>query len=615
MGGGSEAQRRGKWGKARNKGEASGGSKDQGKASGGSEKQKRDKWGEHGARRQGQRVPRDVHNRAEVPRDVHSRAAEPSDVHRRTAGPSDVHHRAAALSDVHRRETSTDERQHRATTLVPLELEPPQGAGGSSLHLCVVQLAELLHFTVRQSATEEHWWSINGVVVQTGYKDKLWTVVGHDHLQPVSVQGSTPRSPYVLIFNYSISPYHIRSLVASAEHCQQEVIYRCRKSRLFDTWAPSAVMFTFDLGDGPVVLVARSPMGLNDRQWHYVRAERNVKEASLQVDLLPLQIIEAATEGQHRLQLNSQLFVAISASFERGTSVTYAVQEPFSVMRNQDPKQLPRNKHSDIVRSRENVAFGFLTKHTPALLLSAQSHDQRYMAITLTQNGSLQIWYKLNQETGPDMFSLKPANLADGRFHWVRINRDGNQLHVQIDNTVMQQFSLSPVSPIAPVRILTLGRIRGSDITDEEVVRAGLRGFVGCLSSVQFNQAAPLKAALQNRGSSAVSVHGRLEESDCGAKSSTNTHITTHTGSGDESSKSDRGKAPLTKGAQSDSALIGGVVAAIVFMTLCVLAVLIRFLYQHREPRPPPAIAVKSKRPSLAVEPSKPSHVGKEYFI
>lgn len=58
-----------------------------------------------------------------------------------------------------------------------------------------------------------------------------------------------------------------------------------------------------------------------------------------------------------------------------------------------------------------------------------------------------------------------------------------------------------------------------------------------------------------------------------------------------------------------------GIVAAIVFMTLCVLAVLIRFLYQHREPRPPPVIAVKSKRPSLDVEPSKPSHVGKEYFI
>ncbi|XP_046714224.1 contactin-associated protein-like 5 [Silurus meridionalis] len=668
--------------------------------------------------------------------------------------------------------------------------------------------------------------------------DQTWTVIGHDHLQPVSVQGSTPRSPYVLIFNYSISPYHIRSLVASSEHCQQEVTYRCRKSRLFDTWdgtplswwldrdgvkrtywggslpgvqqcscslegncrdmnyfcncdadqetwvndtgllsykdhlplseiaigdvyyivscppmssgflwnsasfflessylhfptlqaelsidvsfyfktsalsglflenvgvqdfirlelsSPSVVTFTFDLGDGPVVLTVRSPVRLNDRQWHYLRAERNVKEASLQVDLLPLQVTEAAAEGQHRLQLNSQLFVggapttqrgflgclralsingmtfdlnerakvtpgmnsgcpghcsrdslchnggkclenrnsyvcdcthtaftgancktAISASFERGTSVTYALQEPYSVMRNQDPKQQARNQHADMARSRENVAFGFLTRQVPALLLSAQSYDQRYMAIILTQNGSLQIWYRLNQETGPDTFRLKPANLADGRFHWVRINRDGDQLHVQIDNTVLQQYSLSPGSALAPVRILTLGRIRGSDITDEEVLRAGSRGFVGCLSSVQFNHASPLKAALQNKGSSTISVHGRLEESDCGTKLHPDPHVTPDEDS-DESSQSDRGKAPLTKVAQSDSALIGGVVAGVVFTALCVLAVLIRFLYQHREPRPRPAAAVvKSKRPSLDVEPCKPSPVSKEYFI
>lgn len=73
--------------------------------------------------------------------------------------------------------------------------------------------------------------------------------------------------------------------------------------------ASSVVTFTFDLGDGPVVLTVRSPMHLNDRQWHYIRAERNVKESSLQVDLLPLQLIEAAAEGQHTLQLSGQLFV------------------------------------------------------------------------------------------------------------------------------------------------------------------------------------------------------------------------------------------------------------------------------------------------------------------
>uniref|UniRef100_A0AAR2KDT3 Contactin-associated protein-like 5 n=1 Tax=Pygocentrus nattereri TaxID=42514 RepID=A0AAR2KDT3_PYGNA len=587
--------------------------------------------------------------------------------------------------------------------------------------------------------------------------DKIWTVVGHDHLQPVRVQGSTPRSPYVLIFNYSISPYHLRSLVASSEHCQQKVTYRCRKSRLFDTWdgtplswwldrdgvkrtywggilpgvqqcscslegncrdmnyfcncdadqdvwvndtgllsykdhlplseiaigdtnrtgsqalfqigplrcygdrffwnsasffaessylhfptlqaelsmdisfyfktsapsglflenvgvrdfirlelsSPSIVTFTFDLGDGPVVLTVRSPMPLNDRQWHHVRAERNVMEASLQVDLLPLQLVEATPEGQYRLQLNSQLFVgkrsspfskiingmtfdlnerakmtpgmnsgcpghcssdslchnggrcvenrnsyvcdcthtafdgpkcrtAISASFERGTSLTYALQEPFSVMRNQDAKQLQSGTYTESVKSRENVAFGFLTRHGPALLLTAQSNDQRYMAITLTQNGSLQIWYRLNQERGPDTFSPGSASLADGQFHWIRMNREGRELYVQVT------LPLFPSSLVA-----------GTDITDEEVLRAGSRGFIGCLSSFQFNEAAPLKAALQNKGSSLVSIYGRLEESSCGITSSTNTLTTTHT-------KSDRGNAPLKKAAQNDSALIGG---------------------------------------------------------
>uniref|UniRef100_A0AAY5E8E6 Contactin associated protein family member 5 like n=1 Tax=Electrophorus electricus TaxID=8005 RepID=A0AAY5E8E6_ELEEL len=492
--------------------------------------------------------------------------------------------------------------------------------------------------------------------VNCSMADKIWTVVGHDHLQPVSVRGSTPRSPYVLIFNYSISPYHLRSLVSSSDYCQQEVTYRCRKSRLFDTWdgtplswwldrdgvkrtywggflpgvqqcscslegncrdmnyfcncdadqdawvndtgllsykdhlplseiaigdtnrtgshalfqigplrcygdrffwnsasfylessylhfptlqaelsldisfffktgapsglflenrglrdfirvelsSPLAVTFTFDLGDGAVVLTASSPAPLSDRQWHHVRAERNVKEASLQVDLLPLQLVQAGPEGQYRLQLSGQLFVggapttqkgflgclralsingmtfdlnerakmtpgmnsgcpghcsrdslclnggrcvenrngymcdctqtafdgpscrtAIGASFERGTSVTYTLQEAFSVIRNRDKA---------IMDSRERVAFGFLSRHMPALLLTARSGEQNYMAVTLSQNGSLQIWYRQNQETRPDVFSPSSASLADGQFHWVRMNREGKDFNVKHSN-------------------------------------------------------------------------------------------------------------------------------------------------------------------------------------
>ncbi len=51
---------------------------------------------------------------------------------------------------------------------------------------------------------------------------------------------------------------------------------------------------------------------------------------------------------------------------------------------------------------------------------------------------------------------------------------------------------------------------------DEEVLQAGSRGFIGCLSSVKFNHLAPLKAAILNRGSLLVSVLGNLVESNCG---------------------------------------------------------------------------------------------------
>lgn len=50
----------------------------------------------------------------------------------------------------------------------------------------------------------------------------------------------------------------------------------------------------------------------------------------------------------------------------------------------------------------------------------------------------------------------------------------------------------------------------------EDVMHAGLKGFIGCLSSVQFNHVAPLKAALLNRGSSLVTIRGPLVQSNCG---------------------------------------------------------------------------------------------------
>uniref|UniRef100_A0A674F396 Contactin-associated protein-like 5 n=1 Tax=Salmo trutta TaxID=8032 RepID=A0A674F396_SALTR len=254
---------------------------------------------------------------------------------------------------------------------------------------------------------------------------------------------------------------------------------------------PSAVTFIFDVGNGPVDLAVTSPVPLNDKQWHYVRAERNLKVASLQVDQLPLHTLEAPSEGHYRLQLKSLLFIGSQSS------AIYA--------------------HNG--ESRENVAFSYLTTHTPAMLLCVSTYHQQYLAIILANNGSLQIWYRLNREKRAEIFTPKVSSLADGQLHRVQVHREGKDLYVQVN--IDQKYNLSSDMKMNTLRSLTLGKVTGTSAghagLDEEVLRAGSKGFIGCLSSVQFNHLTPLKTAILSRGSSLVHVLGNLVESNCGA--------------------------------------------------------------------------------------------------
>ncbi|XP_010609260.2 contactin-associated protein-like 3 isoform X1 [Fukomys damarensis] len=82
--------------------------------------------------------------------------------------------------------------------------------------------------------------------------------------------------------------------------------------------APSEVTFSFDVGNGPREVSVQSPTPFSDGRWHHVRAERNLKGASLRVDQLPPQRRPAPANGRVRLQLNSQLFIGGTASRQRG---------------------------------------------------------------------------------------------------------------------------------------------------------------------------------------------------------------------------------------------------------------------------------------------------------
>ncbi|XP_033984290.1 contactin-associated protein-like 5 [Trematomus bernacchii] len=679
-------------------------------------------------------------------------------------------------------------------------------------------------------------------------EEKVWTVLTHNITAPVTVQGSSLLKPYIMKFNYSASADQLRAIVSGSEQCQQEVVYNCRKSRLFntkdgspltwwldwqgekrsywggflpgvqqcscsleencvdmnyfcncdadtDSWAndtgilsykdhlpvsqivigdtnrtgsqavyhigplrcygdksiwnaasfyqessylyfptlqaelasdisfhfktsapsgvflenqglkdfirvelssPSVVTFSFDVGNGPAILSVKSHLPLNDRQWHYVRAERNAKEASLQVDQLPPRFLEAPADGHLRLRLSSQLFVGgtasqqrgfmgcirtltvngvcfdleerakltpgvtsgcpgycsgssslchnrgrcieksngyvcdcsqsayggttcdqeVSVSFDMESSVTYTFQEPFSVMQNRSSQASSVSTESSS-RAREDVAFSFVTSQRPAMLLTVSTFSQQYIAVILAKNGSLQIWYHLQTDRSPDVFSPVLTNLADGRFHRIRIHRVGKNLYVQIDQDIHRKYTLSSDAELILIRSLTLGKVTRKENLNEEVTHAASKGFIGCLSSVQFNHVAPLKAALTNRGSSLVTIRGPLVQSNCGALAESTSHTQQ-----DQTVTANKDKEQQGGGTQKDLAVIAGVVTAVVFIAACALAVISRLLYQQRRARRSGSIKEEENRHSMYTDYRTELHLHtsvrenmKEYYI
>ncbi|KAI4878503.1 hypothetical protein NFI96_008364 [Prochilodus magdalenae] len=77
----------------------------------------------------------------------------------------------------------------------------------------------------------------------------------------------------------------------------------------------------------------------------------------------------------------------VSVSFEKGSSVTYTFQEPFSFMQNKTAQV--SSASSAYSKSRDNMALSFLTTQSPAMLLTVNTYTQQYVAVILARNGVL----------------------------------------------------------------------------------------------------------------------------------------------------------------------------------------------------------------------------------
>ncbi|XP_064436093.1 contactin-associated protein-like 3 isoform X2 [Mirounga angustirostris] len=429
--------------------------------------------------------------------------------------------------------------------------------------------------------------------------------------------------------------------------------------------APAEVTFSFDVGNGRCEVTVQSPTPFNDNRWHHVRAERNVKEASLQVDQLPSKTQPAPPDGHARLQLNSQLFVGgtatrqrgflgcirslrvnglaldleeratmtpgvepgcsghcssyghlcrnggrcrerpggitcdcafsaydgpfceseISAYFGTGSSVIYNFQEHSNYTSSKNSSSFAALFHEDLTLAGEMATLSFRTTGTPSLLLYVSSFYEEYLSVILAPNGSLQIRYKLDRHQEPDVFNFGFKNLADGQLHQVKIHREAAVVSVEVNQNARRQVILSSGTEFNAVKSLMLGTILEPPGADPDTLRAGARGFTGCLSAVRFGPAAPLKAALRPGGPAPVTVRGRVtaaprcaEGAGPGAPAREATRPLA--GGAGGSGPTDGGE-PLVNADRSDSAVIGGVIVVVIFILLSITAIALR-IYQQR---------------------------------
>nr|XP_057947216.1 contactin-associated protein-like 4 [Doryrhamphus excisus] len=424
--------------------------------------------------------------------------------------------------------------------------------------------------------------------------------------------------------------------------------------------SPSRVVFSFDVGNGPLEVHVESSGPLNDDRWHRVRVERNVKEASLRLDALPTATLEAPADGHVHLQLNSQLFIGgtasrqkgfrgciralqlngatldleeraritpgvepgcpghcgtygplcrnhgrclernngfrcdcgpsayagvfchseVSAIFKPATSVRYNFKEPYELSRNISAP--PSSVLSDVSLRAENVSLSFRTSQSPALLLYVSSYQRQYLALLINKHDKLEVRYKLQSSREAEVLRSRSKNLADGRLHTVTIRRTTDVVYLQVDQYAREDFNLTSDGEFNAVKSLLLGRINDPNDVDPDLARLASLGFSGCLSVVRFNGVSPLKdAVLQPQGAIPhVVVVGPLLRSNCGSTTSLNpyaAHNTPH-----QSDPSGSGQ-PLVNAIRTDSALIGGVIAVVIFAMAAGLAVTAKLLYRRKE--------------------------------
>ncbi|XP_068565864.1 contactin-associated protein-like 2a [Cebidichthys violaceus] len=297
----------------------------------------------------------------------------------------------------------------------------------------------------------------------------------------------------------------------------------------------------------------------------------------------------------------------VGGFFEAGTLVKYNFMPEAVAGASRDTKILTHQlTPHEVNLTKEEVAFSFSTSNAPAILMYVSSKTQDYLAVVLRQNGSLQVRYYLGGLREPFSIDVDQRNLANGQPHSINMSRVDRSVTIQLDHYPPVSYTLPDASDTQfnLVKTLFLGKVFETGHIDPVLIeRYNTPGFIGCLSRVQFNGVAPLKTALrtvaqaqatltagqpdrQPAAASPVSYQGKLVESNCGSSPLTIPPMSAatdpwHLDNTDAEFPFNEERV-IPDGVNRDSAIIGGIIAVVIFTILCTLVFLIRYMFRHK---------------------------------
>lgn len=66
-------------------------------------------------------------------------------------------------------------------------------------------------------------------------EDQTWTVIRHNNTELTTVRPQPGKNQHTLHFEYASEEEQLVAIMSQSEHCEQELTYHCRKSRLLNT--------------------------------------------------------------------------------------------------------------------------------------------------------------------------------------------------------------------------------------------------------------------------------------------------------------------------------------------------------------------------------------------